>query len=73
MQSQRLTISLYYNDHFTLQFAIRLLKRCRTYLDLCDSALSAHFKVDGASRRVDGENDYIYYTANNKMYQILNK
>ena len=30
--------------------------------------LSAHFKVDGASRRVDGENHYIYYTINSKIY-----
>ncbi len=36
-------------------------------------ALSAHFKVDGASRRVDGENDYIYYTVNSKIYQISKK
>ena len=37
------------------------------------TALSAHFKVDGASRRVDSENDYICYTANSKIYKILKK
>ena len=29
--------------------------------------LSAHFKVDGAFGRVDGENDYIYYARNLKI------
>ena len=31
------------------------------------AALSAHFKVDGASRRVDGDNDYVYYASNSRM------
>ncbi len=35
--------------------------------------MSAHFKVDGASRRVDGKNDYICYTAISKTYKISKK
>ncbi len=31
------------------------------------AGLSAHFKVDGAFGRVDGENDYIYYARNLKI------
>ncbi len=31
-------------------------------------ALSTHFKVDGASRRVGGENDYVYYGSNCRIY-----
>ncbi len=31
------------------------------------AGLSAHFKVDGAFGRVDGENDYIYYARNIKI------
>ncbi len=36
-------------------------------------ALSALFKVDGALRRVGGENDYIYYAGNRGMHKILKK
>ncbi len=37
------------------------------------TALSAHFKVDGASRRVGGKNDYVYYASNKRIYQISEK
>ncbi len=37
------------------------------------SALSALFKVDGALRRVSGENDYIYYAGKHGIQQILKK
>ncbi len=36
-------------------------------LDVTVAGLSAHFKVDGAFGRVDGENDYIYYARNLKI------
>ncbi len=36
-------------------------------------ALSALFKVDGALRRVGGENDYIYYAGNHRIHKILTK
>ena len=35
--------------------------------------LSALFKVDGALRRVGGENDYIYYAGNHRIHKILKK
>ena len=37
------------------------------------SALSALFKVDGALRRVGGENDYICYAGNCRIHKILKK
>ena len=37
------------------------------------TALSVHFKVDGALRRVGGKNDYVYYASNSKIYQISKK
>ena len=38
---------------------------------MSNPGLSAHFKVDFALRRVDGENDYIYYVIyNKKIYQM---
>ena len=46
---------------------------------LCDigtewsPALSASFKVDGARRRVDGENDYIYFAGYRKKHKLLQK
>ncbi len=36
-------------------------------------ALSALFKVDGALRRVGGENDYIYYAGKHGILKILKK
>ncbi len=35
--------------------------------------LSALFKIDGALRRVGGENDYIYCAGNRGMHKILKK
>ena len=35
--------------------------------------LPLHFKGDGTSRRVGGENDYLYCADNNRIYQISKK
>ncbi len=37
------------------------------------AALSALFKVDGAWRRVSGENNYFYYAGNHEIHKILKK
>ena len=40
-------------------------------LGKCITGLAAHFKIDGALRRADCENDpWIYYVGNSKIYQI---
>ncbi len=40
-----------------------------------EKALSAlfNFKVDGALRRVGGENDYIYYAVKRRIHKIFKK
>ena len=37
------------------------------------AALSTLFKVDGALRRVGGENDYIYYAGKRGIHKILKR
>ncbi len=40
---------------------------------LANPALSALFKVDGALKRVGGENDYIYYAGNHRIHKLLKR
>ena len=50
-----------------------LSKSCCIEICRLNLTLSALFKVDGALRRVGGENDYIYYAGKCGIHQILKK
>ena len=49
------------------------VKKIKWSTCLSVAALSALFKVDGALRRVGGENDYVYYAGNRRIHKILIK
>ena len=62
---------LWQNVKYCQKFICDNILHRLSQVGLYHAALSALIKVDGALRRVGGENDYLYYAGNDRIHTIL--